>query len=125
MGCWDSVLTFVLFGLEVVARALAQVFSEKLLEKLTRLRSRRQTPKLQRLLLIVSRDYPKVYELFLRRVFANDPIVAEVVRDRRLCERRQRDTSPRFSRRRGDRREFPVDQPLLQRGLAFAPARNI
>lgn len=72
-----------------------------------------------RTLYVIARRDPELYQ-YLRERFASDPAV-DVVLDRRLTERRQRDYIPRQSeRRRIDRRRRPeVDAELQSRSHAI------
>lgn len=71
-----------------------------------------------RTLFIVSRQHPDLYA-YLRERFATDDAV-EVILDRRLGQRRQRDTAPDTDRRRADRRERPeVEMELRTRSHAI------
>ena len=63
-------------------------------------------------LFVVSRRYPDLYE-YLRERFASDTAV-EVILDRRMGERRQRQASHPTERRRADRRQRPEVELELQ-----------
>jgi hypothetical protein len=65
-----------------------------------------------RTLFIVSRQHPDLYA-YLRERFASDTAV-EVILDRRLGQRRQREAPPGVDRRRADRRSRPEVEIELQ-----------
>ncbi|HXH83309.1 MAG TPA: hypothetical protein VNN07_10305 [Candidatus Tectomicrobia bacterium] len=69
-------------------------------------------------LFVVSRSSPDFYEYLLER-FADDTNV-EVIMDRRIAQRRQRETGVPVERRRADRRSRPyVDRELETRSHAI------
>lgn len=71
-----------------------------------------------RTLFIVSRQHPDLYA-YLRERFASDTAV-EVILDRRLGQRRQRDALSGVDRRLGDRRTRPeVENELKTRSHAI------
>jgi hypothetical protein len=65
-----------------------------------------------RTVFVVSRRHPDLYD-YLRERFASDTAV-EVVLDRRLADRRRRQSSYPAERRRGDRRRRPEVEVELQ-----------
>ena len=67
---------------------------------------------MRRNLFVVSRRHPDLYE-YLRERFASDTAV-EVILDRRLAQRRQRQTPYDTERRRADRRRRPEVEMELQ-----------
>ena len=69
-----------------------------------------------RILLIVSRAEPARYA-YLRHVFRSETV--DVILDRRLAERRQRQELPGTERRRGYRRHQYVSHDLKQSGWAL------
>ena len=73
-----------------------------------------------RLLYIVSRDSPELYERFAR-AFADDPDV-EVVLDRRRTDRRQRDLPHSAERRVRERRSASIEATLQRLGWAVVGA---
>lgn len=74
---------------------------------------------LARLLFIVSRDNHDQYEV-LKRHFAGEERVVEVVLDRRKGERRVDDVPPEIERRRGeDRRQHNIEGELQAKGWAL------
>jgi hypothetical protein len=64
-------------------------------------------------LFIVSRKHPDLYS-YLRERFASDRDV-EVILDRRVAQRRQRNVRSEADRRRGERRRRPEVELELQR----------
>ena len=69
-----------------------------------------------RLLLIVSRTEPARYT-YLKHVFAND--IIDVIFDRRVIGRRQRQEPVAADKRRGDRRERDITKDLRTSGWAL------
>jgi len=69
------------------------------------------------LLVIVSRTRPAQYP-YLKRTFGNE--VVDVVLDRRLEERRQRQAQVGAERRRGSRRQRDLTKQLQEFGWAVA-----
>jgi hypothetical protein len=65
-----------------------------------------------RTLFVVSRRHPDLYH-YLRERFASDAAV-EVILDRRIAERRQRQTPRATERRQADRRRRPEVELELQ-----------
>jgi hypothetical protein len=63
-------------------------------------------------LFVVSRRYPDLYE-YLRERFASDSAV-EVILDRRVAQRRQRQTPHPTERRHAERRQRPEVEMELQ-----------
>lgn len=74
-------------------------------------------PRVRRLLFIVSRAHPDLYDS-LTRTFAGDDTV-QVILDRRLGERRRRPGARRRERRRGERRLTDIAAELRARGHAI------
>jgi hypothetical protein len=71
-----------------------------------------------RTLFVVSRHHPDLFA-YLRERFATDSNV-EVILDRRLTQRRQREAQPDAERRRSDRRSRPeVEVELRSRSHAI------
>jgi len=70
--------------------------------------------------LIVSQQEPNRYP-YLKHVYANETM--EVILDRRLAERRERQARPARERRRTDRRIRNVSDALKQHGWVLAWGR--
>lgn len=71
-----------------------------------------------RTLFVVSRHHPDLFA-YLRERFATDTNV-EVILDRRMAQRRQREVRPDSDRRRADRRSRPeVEMELKTRSHAI------
>ena len=70
--------------------------------------------------LIVSQQEPNRYPYF-KHVYANETM--EVILDRRLAERRERQARPASERRRTDRRMRNVSDALKQYGWVLARGR--
>jgi hypothetical protein len=71
-----------------------------------------------RTLFVVSRHHPDLFA-YLRERFATDTNV-EVILDRRMAQRRQREVRPEAERRRADRRSRPeVEMELKTRSHAI------
>jgi hypothetical protein len=71
-----------------------------------------------RTLFVVSRHHPDLFA-YLRERFATDSNV-EVILDRRMAQRRQREVTPDAERRRADRRSRPeVEMELKTRSHAI------
>ena len=70
--------------------------------------------------LIVSQQQPNRHP-YLKHVYANETM--EVILDRRLAERRERQARPASERRRSDRRSRNVSDALKQYGWVLARGR--
>jgi len=72
---------------------------------------------MRRRLFLVAQHHEALYDWALQELSDNEQL--QVIRDRRVGERRRRESAPASERRRGDRRLRPhVDAELASRGHA-------